>query len=80
VEESGKHHQDGRNTDVWVAQTDDYWKSGYGRIIMVPRVKLAYDRVRSTSHSEYPLLVTDILGRLSASILNNPPTPPKLHL
>jgi hypothetical protein len=24
---------------------DDYWNSGYGRIIMVPRVKLAYDKV-----------------------------------
>lgn len=25
---------------------NDYWKAGYGRIIMVPRVKLAYDKVR----------------------------------
>lgn len=24
---------------------DDYWNAGYGRIIMVPRVKLAYDKV-----------------------------------
>lgn len=24
---------------------DDYWEQGYGRIIMVPRVKLAYDKV-----------------------------------
>jgi alpha-1,3-mannosyltransferase len=24
---------------------NDYWNAGYGRIIMVPRVKLAYDRV-----------------------------------
>lgn len=24
---------------------NDYWKAGYGRIIMVPRVKLAYDKV-----------------------------------
>ncbi|KIO11254.1 glycosyltransferase family 69 protein [Pisolithus tinctorius Marx 270] len=23
---------------------NDYWKAGYGRIVMVPRVKLAYDR------------------------------------
>ena len=25
---------------------NDYWKAGYGRIMMVPRVKLAYDSVR----------------------------------
>jgi Cryptococcal mannosyltransferase 1 len=25
---------------------NDYWSAGYGRIIMVPRVKLAYDKVR----------------------------------
>jgi len=25
---------------------NDYWEAGYGRILMVPRVKLAYDRVR----------------------------------
>ncbi len=24
---------------------NDYWNAGYGRIIMVPRVKLAYDKV-----------------------------------
>ncbi len=24
---------------------NDYWEAGYGRILMVPRVKLAYDRV-----------------------------------
>ena len=33
---------------------NDYWESGYGRILMVPRVKLAYDNVRplpSRSHS-----------------------------
>jgi alpha-1,3-mannosyltransferase len=24
---------------------NDYWEAGYGRIMMVPRVKLAYDRV-----------------------------------
>jgi alpha-1,3-mannosyltransferase len=28
---------------------NDYWSAGYGRIMMVPRVKLAYDRVRSLS-------------------------------
>ena len=26
---------------------NDYWEAGYGRILMVPRVKLAYDKVRS---------------------------------
>jgi hypothetical protein len=30
---------------IVVPETDDYWNSGYGRIIMVPRVKLAYDKV-----------------------------------
>jgi alpha-1,3-mannosyltransferase len=25
---------------------NDYWDAGYGRILMVPRVKLAYDHVR----------------------------------
>lgn len=25
---------------------NDYWEAGYGRILMVPRVKLAYDKVR----------------------------------
>jgi alpha-1,3-mannosyltransferase len=24
---------------------NDYWDAGYGRILMVPRVKLAYDSV-----------------------------------
>jgi alpha-1,3-mannosyltransferase len=28
---------------------NDYWNAGYGRIIMVPRVKLAYDKVRPWS-------------------------------
>jgi len=26
---------------------NDYWEAGYGRIMMVPRVKLAYDKVCS---------------------------------
>lgn len=33
---------------------DDYWNSGYGRIIMVPRVKLAYDKVSYSSHRALP--------------------------
>jgi len=28
---------------------NDYWNAGYGRIIMIPRVKLAYDKVPSSS-------------------------------
>ncbi len=28
---------------------NDYWEAGYGRILMVPRVKLAYDGVRAIS-------------------------------
>lgn len=27
---------------------NDYWNAGYGRIVMVPRVKLAYDNVSSS--------------------------------
>lgn len=30
---------------------NDYWNAGYGRIIMVPRVKLAYDKVSATTFS-----------------------------
>lgn len=26
---------------------NDYWEAGYGRVMMVPRVKLAYDGVRA---------------------------------
>jgi alpha-1,3-mannosyltransferase len=29
---------------------NDYWDAGYGRIMMVPRVKLAYDRVQLPFH------------------------------
>ena len=28
---------------------NDYWEAGFGRIMMVPRVKLAYDSVRDDS-------------------------------
>ena len=36
---------------------NDYWDSGYGRILMVPRVKLAYDNVRpSLSFSDFTCL------------------------
>lgn len=30
---------------------NDYWEAGYGRIMMVPRVKLAYDRVSNPLQS-----------------------------
>ena len=36
---------------------NDYWEAGYGRILMVPRVKLAYDRVSiSVTHLFLSLL------------------------
>lgn len=35
---------EGMRTDA--VSVDDYFNAGYGRIIMVPRVKLAYDKVR----------------------------------
>lgn len=33
---------------------NDYWAAGYGRIITVPRVKLAYDKVCLRSHAFVP--------------------------
>lgn len=30
---------------------NDYWQAGFGRIMMVPRVKLAYDNVRVVAES-----------------------------
>ena len=30
---------------------NDYWEVGYGRIMMVPRVKLAYDQVNSSPYN-----------------------------
>lgn len=39
---------------------NDYWEAGYGRILMVPRVKLAYDGVRVTSAgASYKLFVAN---------------------
>jgi alpha-1,3-mannosyltransferase len=32
---------------------NDYWNAGYGRILMVPRVKLAYDKVGSIPAIEF---------------------------
>lgn len=40
---------------IWLTDLDDYWNAGYGRIIMVPRVKLAYDKV-STAQSRRSML------------------------
>lgn len=37
-----------------VPEIDDYWNSGYGRIIMVPRVKLAYDKVSRCARQNTP--------------------------
>lgn len=48
---------------------DDYFNAGYGRIIMVPRVKLAYDKVRPASF----LRVVLISNYLAASIRRHPP-------
>ena len=36
---------------VFLMSADDYWNSGYGRIIMVPRVKLAYDKASIYFHT-----------------------------
>lgn len=38
---------------------NDYWNAGYGRIIMVPRVKLAYDKVGKASHSGFNCIYAD---------------------
>lgn len=41
-----EYHLQSIITEVhWLMRSDDYWNAGYGRIIMVPRVKLAYDKV-----------------------------------
>ena len=36
---------------------NDYWEAGYGRIVMVPRVKLAYDKVRTRELAWLGLLI-----------------------
>lgn len=44
---------------------NDYWDAGYGRIIMVPRVKLAYDQVRlHRTHLELFFILSAILNFL----------------
>jgi alpha-1,3-mannosyltransferase len=37
---------------------NDYWEAGYGRILMVPRVKLAYDRVRRLISAGYNVVTS----------------------
>jgi Cryptococcal mannosyltransferase 1 len=37
---------------------NDYWEAGYGRILMVPRVKLAYDGVRVISADHHLVAIT----------------------
>lgn len=52
---------------------NDYWEAGYGRIMMVPRVKLAYDRVRLSVSLlfDYQLMkMGDVRKCLILSILN----------
>lgn len=54
---------------------NDYWEAGYGRILMVPRVKLAYDHVRA-------LLLRLVLCEAdggAACVGHHPPLAPKPH-
>ena len=43
---------------------NDYWEAGYGRILMVPRVKLAYDQVRRIT------LTSTVHGRVCCPVLS----------
>lgn len=61
---------------------NDYWNAGYGRIIMISRVKLAYDRVRPTRGSPLPLespLTSTGFSR-TASMGHHPPGTSEPHL
>lgn len=49
---------------------NDYWEAGYGRILMVPRVKLAYDRVRPPRLLLHPLPLSLASSSPSWSTLN----------
>jgi hypothetical protein len=50
---------------------NDYWEQGYGRIIMVPRVKLAYDKVSPfSSASQFLLPLLPIPNLLALRLLN----------
>jgi alpha-1,3-mannosyltransferase len=60
---------------------NDYWDAGYGRILMVPRVKLAYDHVRAVRGSS----ATRGLTQRAARVRHHPPQPeepdcdPRVH-
>lgn len=61
---------------------NDYWQAGYGRIIMIPRVKLAYDRVRVLQSPSRPAGTTTDAARCgtAASLGHYPPGATKPHL
>ena len=46
---------------------NDYWEAGYGRILMVPRVKLAYDGVSTISAVP---LDRDLIIKLSQKVFD----------
>lgn len=52
---------------------NDYWQAGYGRIMMVPRVKLAYDAV-CVLHYWRPMISED----LTESLRYHPPVKTEL--
>lgn len=65
---------------------NDYWNAGYGRIIMIPRVKLAYDKVRfSVVSSRLAEAVADSSCLFTASLghhssrTKEPHVHPRLH-
>jgi hypothetical protein len=66
---------------------NDYWNAGYGRIIMISRVKLAYDRVRLAlpfvtlgSSSSSVRLTRSTSPALAASVGYHPPRASQLDL
>ena len=52
---------------------NDYWSAGYGRIIMVPRVKLAYDKVCRLEYNRFVLAFRHMLGARAGQTLNRSP-------
>jgi len=50
---------------------NDYWEAGYGRIMMVPRVKLAYDKV-GTCNRLVPFWMLTFGVRPTESVRNHP--------
>lgn len=61
---------------------NDYWNAGYGRIIMISRVKLAYDKVRSICSSSFAvrLELTSFTSPCTASMGHYPPRASQPHL